>query len=166
MAMERPQTANDVVDSLKLLQIFDYQAIAGEPDFCKLLADQHKRDGLPSTARFAGLLVIRLTSKASLSFFSGGPPEELKFSDTVIKINKVDRQQKRLLVITNKAIYNFLPRTYRKFQRRILLADLRGMIMSRSSDELVFQISNNYDYRFGVHPRCVERALVCVCYRV
>jgi hypothetical protein len=37
----------------------------------------------------------------------------------------------RSLVITNRAIYNFTPKTYSKCNRRITLAQLRGLVYRR-----------------------------------
>jgi len=88
------------------------------------------------------------------------PPgaELLQFADSVIKINKRDKQQGRVLVLTDCALYNFRPGVYNKCRRRIPFVKISGVILSQSSDELVFQIQNDYDYRYAA------RALSSRCY--
>lgn len=163
-AAAHPRTPNNVVESLKLVQVFDYLGVMGDLEFAKMLVDCQKKDAGECSQRecrkplcsifLHSLAYLTLICAIALFCFlaaAGAPDcnvtEELKFSDMVVKINKNDRLQKRALVITNKAIYNFTPKNYRKFQRRILLSDLRSVILSRSSDEVVFQVYNYYDYR-------------------
>ena len=74
-------------------------------------------------------------------------PEKLKFADSVIKINKRDKAQARHLILTDVAIYNFLPKKYSKCQRRINYRRLQAMVLSQSSEELVFQVRGERDYR-------------------
>lgn len=75
------------------------------------------------------------------------------FADDVVKINRKQKRQDRVLVLTNKALYNFAPGSYKSAKRRILMRELRGVILSRCSDELVFQVSDSYDYRYEIRRR-------------
>ena len=49
---------------------------------------------------------LHLSDKVSKIIGSNGTKEEVMFSDHVIKINRKGERQKRVLVITNKALYN------------------------------------------------------------
>ena len=91
----------------------------------------------------------------SLSFLSLLPPSEqqginvenVQFSDSVLKVNKREKQQKRDLVITTSSIYNFKEKSYKAAQRAIQIINLRGVVLCSKSDEVLLQVKNEYDYR-------------------
>jgi hypothetical protein len=51
-------------------------------------------------------------------------PEIVKFSDFVVKINKKGKEQTRVMLITNKAMYNLMPNNYGKCKRRISIEEV------------------------------------------
>jgi serum/glucocorticoid-regulated kinase 2 len=73
--------------------------------------------------------------------------EVVLFSDFVVKINPRDKPQERVLVITNRAIYNLLPTDYGKCKRRISLDAVESITVSTVSDEFVLHVPTEYDYR-------------------
>jgi len=75
-------------------------------------------------------------------------PEVVSFSDFVIKINKREKEQTRVMLITDKAIYNLMPNNYGKCKRRIGIESLVAITASQISDEFVIHIPDEYDYRF------------------
>lgn len=75
-------------------------------------------------------------------------PEIVKFSDFVIKINRKEKEQTRVMLITNKAIYNLMPNNYGKCKRRISVDELGSITASGISDEFVLHVPSEYDYRF------------------
>lgn len=75
-------------------------------------------------------------------------PEVVSFSDFVIKINKREKEQTRVMLITDKAIYNLMPNNYGKCKRRIGIEALVAITASQISDEFVIHIPDEYDYRF------------------
>ena len=80
-------------------------------------------------------------------------PEQVKFSDFVIKINRRGKEQTRVMLITNLAVYascifhfvqcafdrsyNLLPNNYSKCKRRIDVQKIAGITASQVSDEFV-----------------------------
>jgi len=74
--------------------------------------------------------------------------EVVSFSDFVIKINKREKEQTRVMLITAKAIYNLMPNNYGKCKRRIAIENLVAITASQISDEFVMHIPDEYDYRF------------------
>ena len=52
--------------------------------------------------------------------------ETVYFSDFIIKINPQGRPQERLLLISNKAVYNLMPNDYKKCKRRVEIAKIVG----------------------------------------
>ena len=74
--------------------------------------------------------------------------EQIVFSDHVTKINRRDKEQVRVLLITTRAIYNLLPTNYSKCKRRIPVTLLSSITVSQLSDEFVLHIPDEYDYRF------------------
>jgi len=85
--------------------------------------------------------------------------EVIIYSDFVTKLNRVGKRQKRVLVITNKAIYNFLPRKYTKWKRRILLKDINA-VTTTGVGEFVLHVPTEYDYRY--HSVGREKLLTCL----
>jgi len=75
-------------------------------------------------------------------------PEIVKFSDFVIKINRREKEQTRVMLITNKAVYNLMPNNYGKCKRRIAIDELGSITASGISDEFVLHVPAEYDYRF------------------
>ena len=79
--------------------------------------------------------------------FAAGKPEEVRFSDFIVKINPQEKPQERVLLITNKAIYNLLPSDYGRSKRRIAIEMLGMVTVSQLSDEFVLHVPSEYDYR-------------------
>ena len=75
-------------------------------------------------------------------------PETVVFSDFVIKINRKEKEQTRVILLTNKAVYNLLPSAYGKCKRRISLESIASVTASSISDEFVLHVPEEYDYRF------------------
>jgi len=73
--------------------------------------------------------------------------EIVLYSNHVIKINRKGKAQTRILLITNKAIYNLIPRNI-KCKRRIRIEDLASITLSTVSEEFVLHVPSDYDYRF------------------
>ncbi|KAA6395940.1 MAG: putative myosin IB heavy chain [Streblomastix strix] len=68
------------------------------------------------------------------------------FADEVVKVNKRLKMQKRVFVITNQAIYNITPESY-KLRRRIALDKLNSLSLSCLSDNfLALIVPSEYDY--------------------
>ena len=65
----------------------------------------------------------------------------------VVKINPRERPQERVLLITNKAVYNLLPTDYGKCKRRMPFEILDFVTVSAISDEFVLHCPTEYDYR-------------------
>ena len=72
--------------------------------------------------------------------------ENIEFSDKIIKINKYGFKQERNIIITDKALYN-LKKTALK--RRIDLKAIKGITLSKNTDEFVIHCSgDDYDYQY------------------
>jgi serum/glucocorticoid-regulated kinase 2 len=84
-------------------------------------------------------------------------PEIVKFSDFVVKINKKGKEQTRVMLITNKAIYNLMPNNYGKCKRRIDVAEIGSITASQMSDEFVLHVPAEYDYRF----KSAKKEVIC-----
>jgi hypothetical protein len=68
------------------------------------------------------------------------------FSDVIIKVNKRNKMQERILLITEQAIYNIDPSNY-KCKRRIPLQQLGGVSLSQLPDNFfALNIPSEYDY--------------------
>lgn len=84
------------------------------------------------------------------------------FSDFLVKINPRDKPQERVLLITDKALYNLLPTNYSKCKRRIPLDAIDFVTVSETSDEFVLHVPSEYDYRMmslrkGEVVKCLEQ---------
>jgi serum/glucocorticoid-regulated kinase 2 len=79
------------------------------------------------------------------------------FSAVVEKINRKEKVQKRVLMITDQGVYNLLP-SLALCKRRIGLERVAAMTVSSVSDEFVLHVPSEYDYRFSsaLKQRIVE----------
>jgi len=93
-----------------------------------------------STAKYQEML-----SKIGNNF----PDEErAMLSMEVIKINKRGKEQNRVLLLTEKALYNLKPNETEKCQRRVALEKIVSVTVSDISQEFAIHIPEEYDYRF------------------
>ena len=82
--------------------------------------------------------------------------ETIEYSAELTKINRKEKKQSRILLLTNKAIYNIKPNNYDKIQRRIALSDIASITISETSLEFTINIPMEYDYRF-IHNDIKQR---------
>lgn len=77
--------------------------------------------------------------------------ETLLFSDRIIKVNKYYFSQERNILITNVAFYNL---HHKKLKRRILIQNILGFTVSKTSTEFVLHCKGeDYDYHFLSYRR-------------
>eukprot|EP01083_Nonionella_stella_P076356 208005_1 len=94
---------------------------------------------------------LRLGAKQEIAVLlanEGLDTERVIFSENVIKLNAKGRQQRRILMITQSAIYNLKPKKCRKSQRRIRISDIGMVTMSSISPEFAIHVPSEYDYHF------------------
>jgi len=93
----------------------------------------------------------------------GEASEVVIYSNFVIKINKRGKEQRRALLLTDKGIYNLMPKAYGTCKRRIALDSIMGITNSTTSEEFVVHIPNEYDYRFKMVSSC-SLSILFVCF--
>mmetsp|Transcript_6140 Transcript_6140/g.11565 ORF Transcript_6140/g.11565 Transcript_6140/m.11565 type:complete len:654 (-) Transcript_6140:186-2147(-) len=86
--------------------------------------------------------------------------EVLQFSAFVTKVNRKGKEQKRVLIITDKAIYNvdkedtLISKSGRfVFKRRIQRDHIDHITQSTDSDEFVLHVRDEYDYHYKTERR-------------
>jgi len=72
--------------------------------------------------------------------------EQVLFSDTIHKVNQHGKRQTRVLVLTDKAMYNLSESM--QVKRRIDLKDIDRIISERKGTGFVVRIPKEYDYWF------------------
>ena len=89
--------------------------------------------------------------------------EKIIFCDSLIKINKKLVEQKRILIITQKALYNFKEKT---LKRRLQIKDIFGLTTSKNSEEFVIHgEGGEYDYHYKYqNKRKIIQILAAVYY--
>ena len=95
-------------------------------------------------------LSLRMCSsvrKVLKKYEQGNDKEVVQFSDFIVKINPKGKPQERVLLVTNRAVYNLLPTDYGKCKRRVDLLDVASVTVSMKSDEFVVHVPCEYDYR-------------------
>jgi len=86
--------------------------------------------------------------------------EKVQLSQALIKINRKGKEQQRVMLITDKAIYNLMPRDLSKCRRRIRLENVASATFSRSSCEFAIHVPEEYDYRFKSTSRQFQDAVM------
>jgi hypothetical protein len=72
----------------------------------------------------------------SLAGFPPGETEAILFADNVTKINRYGTRQMRTVVITSLAVFNFKPKAYKSFQRRVAVSYMDALWLIRGTNEL------------------------------
>lgn len=75
-------------------------------------------------------------------------PEVVLFSDFVVKVNRRGKRQRRVMLVTDRAIYNLVANNYGKCRRRIDLSGLLSITISKQGDEFVLHVPEEYDYHY------------------
>lgn len=83
-------------------------------------------------------------------------PEQIQLSEQVIKINSKQKEQKRVLLVTDKALYNLIPNSYKQCKRRIPIEKIASITISTASQQFAIHIPDEYDYLF----KSTERARI------
>ena len=76
---------------------------------------------------------------------------QVLYSNHCIKINRKLKLQRRILVITDKAMYNFKKKS--KLKRRISIECIHSISISVTSNDIVFHIPSSYDYLYRLHEK-------------
>ncbi|KAI3658968.1 hypothetical protein MP638_000312 [Amoeboaphelidium occidentale] len=86
------------------------------------------------------------------------------FSDIIIKINKRNKMQERILLITDLALYNIEPSSY-KVKRRISLKELGTISLSKLPDNFFcLHVPSEYDYLLVSNKKTEIVSKICEVY--
>lgn len=96
---------------------------------------------------------IEALLKAEAAKEGESEPAKVVLSATVTKINRKRKAQDRVVLLTEKALYNFAPRSYKSFKRRIDLTSINSVTLSDVGDEFVLHVQGEYDYHYRTHLR-------------
>eukprot|EP01084_Bolivina_argentea_P301483 520140_1 len=88
-------------------------------------------------------------------------PETVELSSKLIKINRKEKEQTRVLLLTTKAIYNIKPKKYTQCQRRIMIAAVASITTSIKSAEFTINVPTEYDYRFRAYNQPQKNEIIC-----
>lgn len=75
-------------------------------------------------------------NESALAGFDASEVESILFADNLIKVNRLGTRQQRTLVITTIALFNFKPKVYGDFQRRIPIAYIGEMWLVDGTNEI------------------------------
>ena len=78
------------------------------------------------------------------------PDEKIIYSNLIIKINKAEVCQQRIILITDFGIYNIKKKDVR---RVIPIEKIDGITISKNSNEFVVHEENSYDLRYETDKR-------------
>jgi hypothetical protein len=95
---------------------------------------------------FLGDYLSLATNAAILRTMAKHGDKALMFADHVVKVNRRNKMQRRTLLITDQAVYNLDPGSY-KVKRRIPLSILGSVSMSSLQDNFfALHVPTEYDY--------------------
>ena len=97
--------------------------------------------------------------------------EKVVLSAKLTKINNVNKKQERVLLLTDRNLYNILPgdtflSLFTRIKRKIPYSNVRAMTVSRFSQEFVVHVDKEHDYRFSsptMKLKIVENLVDCYC---
>ncbi|CAD8178540.1 unnamed protein product [Paramecium octaurelia] len=117
-----------------------------------------------------------ITNKEILEQFENG--EKILLSTLIIKVNQNQKKQERTFLITNKYVYNIVPKSDSKImqifgkimsnqiKRKIKLSSIQAVSVTSLGAEFVIHVPSEYDYRFqssDYRKQILET--LCQCYQ-
>ena len=106
----------------------------------------HPVKGPVMTFDHLGLATDNKALKALTSNSAGN--DTVVFSAKMLKINRHGKAQNRVLLITNRHIFNIMPDNYSKCNRCIDIRQLHHITTSSNDQEFAIHLAEEYDYRF------------------
>eukprot|EP01083_Nonionella_stella_P001734 4940_1 len=85
------------------------------------------------------------------------PHEIVKICTNITKINKRNKKQNRVLVLTDQAVYNIKSKT---IKRRIPLSQVAAITQSAVSPEFTLNVPSEYDYRFEAKSMTSQQEII------
>jgi len=117
----------------------------GKTDENKFLGQKERRRS-SGVKMFLGDYLSLATNQSILRILAKSDEKTVSFSDVVIKINKRNKMQERILLITESGLYNIDPGSY-KVKRRIPLKDVGSISLSKLPDNFfAIHVPSEYDY--------------------
>eukprot|EP01084_Bolivina_argentea_P194549 333819_1 len=101
---------------------------------------------------------LQLAMERLLSKHNHGEFEIVKICRNIIKINKRNKKQERLFVLTDKAVYNI--KSGKIIKRRIPLSDIGSITKSSVSTEFTINVPSEYDYRFDAGNKTFRTQII------
>jgi hypothetical protein len=95
-----------------------------------------------------------------------GATERVVYSGRIVKMSSKGMPNLRVLVVTDKAVYNLPVSDYSTLKRRIVLEHITFVTASRISSEVVLHVPSEYDFRFQIVMRIIPffRVLLLTCF--
>ena len=95
--------------------------------------------------------------------------ETIMLSAKLVKINHVNKKQERILLLTDKNLYNLLPNDtflglFSRIKRKIPYENVVSMTVSRFGSEFIVHVEKEHDYRFlspNLKLKIVETLVEC-----
>ena len=157
--LSEPTEVDYVLALLQSKQSHDRLSLAINPHIRTLLAqyaadDQRQRETHSRTqSSLYSPALPHHTSTQSLDCISKAAPEQPLFSDQLTKLNRRGKAQQRVLLLTDRALYNFEVGQYKKCKRRIVLKQVEGVTVSDDGDDFVIHVKDEYDYHYRTSRR-------------
>ena len=158
--LSEPTEVDYVLALLQSKQSHDRLSLAINPQIRTLLLayaidDQRQRESHARTQStlYSQPLSHQHLSTQSLDYLSQATPEQPLFSDALTKLNRRHKAQQRVLLVTDRALYNFEVGQYKKCKRRIVLKRVEGVTVSDDGDDFVIHVKDEYDYHYRTSRR-------------
>lgn len=87
-------------------------------------------------------------------------PEIIELSTKLLKINRKGKEQQRVLMLTNKAIYNIKPNKLGSCQRRIIMGAVASITSALKSQEFTINVPTEYDYRYKASDHTQKNEII------
>ncbi|KYQ91220.1 hypothetical protein DLAC_08146 [Tieghemostelium lacteum] len=111
----------------------------------KFMGRKKRRNSSVSKVFLGDFLKLSL-NVTILKMISKYGDNHILFSDVLVKVNKRNKMQERIVIITDKSLYNVHPTDY-KLKRRISLENITSLSMSTLEDNfIIIHVNSEYDY--------------------
>jgi len=117
----------------------------------------HEVYTLPVELRNGTYDKLKLANDPNIAAMLEKTHEQVVYSDRLLKWSPNGMRRERAMLITNQAIYNFVPGQYKRFNRRIVFSDLHAVTQTTvsNSHQFVLHVPSEHDYRYYSLNRAV-----------
>eukprot|EP00002_Diphylleia_rotans_P006791 TRINITY_DN1618_c0_g4_i1.p1 TRINITY_DN1618_c0_g4~~TRINITY_DN1618_c0_g4_i1.p1 ORF type:complete len:192 (-),score=54.25 TRINITY_DN1618_c0_g4_i1:334-909(-) len=140
-------------------------SLTGDDGSDRFMGHKERRRSSAAKALFVGDYIGAQSNAAIVKMIGKNGDKSILFADLVVKVNKRNKMQERIFLVTDQALYNIDPGNY-KCKRRIAIGDVGSISLSPFADNFfAIHIPQEYDYLMVSSKKVEIVTKICEAYK-